>query len=58
MRGAESQCLPRLTPDVTQRFWYAPKLAHVVKIVTERGNFTYVQAAFPGHIEVVAVTVP
>ena len=44
--------------DVTQRFWYAPKLAHVVKIVTERGNSTYVQAAFPGHVEATEVTVP
>ena len=48
----------RQTVDVTQRLWYAPKIAHVVKIVTERGNSTYAQGVLPGHVEATEVTVP
>ncbi len=46
------------TIDVTQRLWYAPKLAHVVKIATVRGNSMYVQTALPDHLEATEVTVP
>jgi class 3 adenylate cyclase len=44
--------------DVTQKFWYAPKIAHVVKIVTERGTSMYTASAFPDHVEATEVTVP
>ncbi|HXP74166.1 MAG TPA: hypothetical protein VN823_08470 [Stellaceae bacterium] len=44
--------------DVTQKLWYAPRIAHVVKIVTDRGKSMYVPGALPGHIEATEVTVP
>jgi adenylate cyclase len=44
--------------DVTQKLWYAPKIAHVVKIVTERGSSMYAASAFPDHVEATEVTVP
>jgi hypothetical protein len=43
--------------DVTQKLWYAPKVACVVKIVTER-NAMYALRALPGHVEATEVTVP
>jgi len=44
--------------DVTQKLWYAPKIAHVVKVVTERGSSMYAASAFPDHVEATEVTVP
>jgi hypothetical protein len=44
--------------DVTQKLWYAPKIAHVVKIVTDRGSSMYAGSAFPDHVEATEVTVP
>jgi class 3 adenylate cyclase len=44
--------------DVTQRLWYAPKLAHVVRIVTEREHSMYAQRGLPTHLEATEVTVP
>ena len=44
--------------DVTQRIWYAPRIAHVVKVVSERGNSIYIPAALPGRVEATEVTVP
>jgi len=44
--------------DVTQKLWYAPKIAHVVKIVTEHANSMYAASAFPDRVEATEVTVP
>jgi adenylate cyclase len=44
--------------DVTQKLWYAPKIAHVVKIVTESGSSMYAASAFPDRLEATEVTVP
>ena len=44
--------------DVTQKIWYAPKIAHVVKIVTERSNSMHAASAFPDRVEATEVTVP
>ena len=43
--------------DVTQKIWYAPKIAHVVEIVTERSNSMYAASAFPDRVEATEVTV-
>ena len=44
--------------DVTQKLWYAPKIAHVVKVETERGSSMYAATAFPDRVEGNEVTVP
>ena len=44
--------------DATQRIWYAPKLVHVVKLVSERGNSIYLPAILPGHVEATEATMP
>jgi adenylate cyclase len=44
--------------DVTQKLWYAPKIALVVKFVTERGSSMYAGTTFPDHVEATEVTVP
>lgn len=44
--------------DVTQKIWYAPKIAHLVKIVTERSSSMYPGSAFPDRLEATEVTVP
>ncbi|HKX09091.1 MAG TPA: adenylate/guanylate cyclase domain-containing protein [Stellaceae bacterium] len=44
--------------DVTQRLWYAPKVAYVVKIETDRGRSMYVQGALPAHVEATEITLP
>ena len=44
--------------DVTQRIWYAPGIAHIVKVVSERGNSVYLPAALPALVEATEVSAP